>query len=158
MSAPHAPPDSTSDNHLQLPRIAHHILNRLLLPAHIPTSSTHAQLSCLIQLGEVDPPILDSPPVFARKVDDGALRVEEEEVLGRGDGEGGVGGLRARGDLAADRVQEVLRGHGDWVRLAFRIGIVVAAAAAESCGGKVDYGEVVCTREIQSQARRESRN
>lgn len=106
-------PDSTSNNHLQLPRIPDHILNRLLLPARI-TASTEPQLSrsscCthVIQFGEVDPPILDAPAVLARKVDNGALRVEEEEVLGRGDGEGGVGGLRAGGDLTADGVEEVL--------------------------------------------------
>jgi hypothetical protein len=103
--------NSASDNHLQLPRIAHHILNRLLLAAHIATGP-HAGRH-LIQLGKVDPPVLDRPAVLARKVDDGALRLEEEEVLGRGDGQGWVGGLCTRGNLAADGVQKVLRGTGD---------------------------------------------
>ena len=91
------------NNHLQLPGIPHHILNGLLLRPWIRPNSTH-----LINLGEVDPPVLDAPAVLARKVNDGALRVEEEEVLGAGDGQGGVGGLGARGDFAADGVEEIL--------------------------------------------------
>jgi hypothetical protein len=42
------------------------------------------------------------------EIDDRALGIEEEEVLGRGDGERGVGAGGAGGDFEADGVDEDL--------------------------------------------------
>jgi hypothetical protein len=74
------------NNHLQLPRIPDHILNRFFLaPQILPfcTLSTNpSSAHGILNLGEVDPCILNTPAIFSRKVDDRALGVEEEEVLG----------------------------------------------------------------------------
>lgn len=44
----------------------------------------------------------------AGEIDDAAFAVEEEEVLGVGDGQGGVGFFAARGDFGADGADEDL--------------------------------------------------
>ena len=92
-------------NSLQLPRIPNRILNDLsardqdllLVPHALP----------LLQ-GEVYPAILDHPAATARKLHDAAFALEEEEVLGVGDGEGRVGFFRARCYLRTDGADEDL--------------------------------------------------
>ena len=85
-------------NSLQLARIAQRILNHQLahlllaasagrglvvLVARLPAGCCSGGLGLL---GEVDPAVLECPAAGAGKVDDGALGVEEEEVLSVRDG------------------------------------------------------------------------
>lgn len=115
-------------NSLQLPRITERVLDHQLahfllaasagrglvvLVARLPAGCCCGGLGLL---GEVDPAVLEGPAAGAGKVDDGALRVEEEEGLCGGDGQGRVGALAARGDLGADLGREDL----------FRWGVMVS--------------------------------
>jgi hypothetical protein len=90
----HAPSSLTdflpSDNHLQLPSITHHILDRLLLAPQVtgnqcplagPSGTANIRIRHLIDPGKPYPAVLHAPAILARKVHDGALGVEEEEVL-----------------------------------------------------------------------------
>ncbi len=52
--------------------------------------------------GEVDVAVTGGPAALAGEVDDGALGVEEQQGLGAGQRERGVGALAAAGDLGAD--------------------------------------------------------
>lgn len=63
----------------------------------------------VIQNREVDAPVLHDPTAVLRELDHVALAVEEEERLGRGDGQARVGLLARRGDLFADLVGKDLR-------------------------------------------------
>jgi hypothetical protein len=94
---------------LQLPRITQRILDNQL--AHIVLVVGAGRRSFLLVtalgglgllIGEVDPAVPEGPAAGAGKVDDGALRLEEEEGLCGRDGEGRVGSLAAGGDLVAD--------------------------------------------------------
>lgn len=79
--------------------IAQRILNRHLAHLlHLPLLIHSPQ----VLVREVDAAVLDLPVPLLREIDDGALAIEEEEVLGRADGEGGVGGFGTGGDFVAD--------------------------------------------------------
>lgn len=119
--APHRQlsPSPNLNNSLQLMRIPERVLNDapadlLLLGGRV------AALGGLGRVGEVDVAVADGPAALAGKVDDGALRVEEEEGLCGGDGEGGVGLFGGGGDLGADLGGEDL---GCLVSGAARMGI-----------------------------------
>jgi hypothetical protein len=56
----------------------------------------------------VYPAVAEDPTTLLSKLDNGTLRLEEEEVLGVGDGEGGIGLLRAVCDFTADGANENL--------------------------------------------------
>lgn len=64
----------------------------------------------LAGVGEVDVAVADDPAAGLGELDDGALRVEEEEGLGAVDGQAGVCALGGGGDLGADLGGEDLRG------------------------------------------------
>ncbi len=51
---------------------------------------------------EIDSAVFDDPAALVGEVDDAAFTLEEQKVLGAGDGEGGVGFFRAGGDFGAD--------------------------------------------------------
>ena len=94
-----------SYNRLQLPSVAQRVLNHRAAGAHdVPVR----RLRLGLLLGEVDAAVLGQPAARLRKLHHGALGVEEQQVLGVGDGEGGVGALGARGDFGADGVDEDL--------------------------------------------------
>lgn len=89
------------DNRLQIPRVAQSILD------HLVTGTEDVLLACqqiLVLLREIDTTILDYPVARLGELHHCAFGVEEEEVLGVGDGDGGVGFLGAGGDLVADGV------------------------------------------------------
>ena len=92
-------PTAHLNNSLQLPRIPQGILNHHL--AHLLLLLLLATL-LLLSRREIDMAVLDRPAARARKLDDGALRVEEQEGLGRGEREGGIGALGRGGDFGAD--------------------------------------------------------
>ena len=75
-------------------------------------AGTHAgqvvELVLLQLLRKEDAAVLDRPAALARKLDDGALAVEKEEVFRVRDREGVVRALGAGGDFGADRVDEGL--------------------------------------------------
>jgi hypothetical protein len=96
-----------SYNRLQLPSIAQRVLNDGAAGAH---DVLVRRLRLGLLLGEVDAAVLGQPAARLRKLHHGALGVEEQQVLGVGDGQGRVGALGARGDFGADRVDEDLFG------------------------------------------------
>lgn len=57
---------------------------------------------------EIDSPVADGPAALVCELDDGTFAVEEEEVLGVGDGQGSIGVFGAGGDFGADRANENL--------------------------------------------------
>jgi hypothetical protein len=101
------PLTAPSYNRLQLPRIAQRVLDNRAAGAH---DVLVGRLRLGLLLGEVDAAVLGQPAARLRKLHHGALGVEEQQVLGVGDGQGRVGALRARGDFGADRGDEDLLG------------------------------------------------
>ena len=95
----HATANPTSNNSLQLPRIPDRILNDLF--ARHQNLLFRPHIAPLLHR-EIYPSVLDDPAARVCEFDDAALAVEEEEVLGVGDGEGGVGALGAGSDFGAD--------------------------------------------------------
>lgn len=63
-----------------------------------------AILARLDRIWEENVTISDRPSPLPGKLDDVALRIEEEERLGRADGEAGVGAFAATGDFGADLI------------------------------------------------------
>lgn len=61
-------------------------------------------------VGKVDAAVTNGPIPVLGELDNGAFAVEEEEIFGVEDGEGGVGFFGARGDFGADGVDEDLFG------------------------------------------------
>lgn len=103
------PQTPLSKNHLhdrlQLPRVPNRILNHL--PARHQDLLLRPQIRALLQR-EIYPAVLDDPAALVRKLDDAAFAVEEEEVFGVEDGEGGIGFFGAGGDFGADGTDEDL--------------------------------------------------
>ena len=93
------------NNRLQLPRIPNRILNHL--PTRYQDLLLRPHILALLQR-EIYPPVLDDPAALVRKLHDAAFAVEEEEVFGVEDGEGGVGFFGAGGDFGADGADEDL--------------------------------------------------
>jgi len=94
-----------SYNRLKLPGVAERVLDDRAARTH-HVSLRGVRLGFLLR--EVDAAVLCHPAARLRKLDDGALGVEEEQVLCVGNGEGRVGALGARGDFGADGVDEDL--------------------------------------------------
>ncbi len=113
-------PSCPSDNGLQLPRVAQHVLDhhlayflfgrlmrqRALVRVCAGSGTRRATGS---RSREVDLAVLDGPTAVTSKVDNGAFGVEEEQRLGRAEGERRVGALATGGDLGADLGREDLR-------------------------------------------------
>lgn len=93
------------NDRLQLSRITQRILNRRMANLPLLALSLH---HCLRR--EVNPSIPHHPPPALRKLHHCALRVEEEEVLRAGDGEGRVCALGARRDFGTDAWDQDLFG------------------------------------------------
>jgi hypothetical protein len=90
----------SSDDSLQLPSITQRILNSHLAQLLLITRLIDIRLQALVR--EVYPAVLDEPAARLGEGDDGAFGVQEEEVLGGGDWEGGVSCFAAAGDFGAD--------------------------------------------------------
>ena len=77
----------TLHNHLQVPGVAYHILNRLSLPLALLSSLSHRIRTGNLNLGKMYPTVFHRPAILLRKVDNCTFRVQEEKALGRGNGE-----------------------------------------------------------------------
>jgi hypothetical protein len=95
-----------SYNRLQLPRIPERVLNHRATGTH-DILVRRPRLGLLLR--EVDAAVLGQPAARLRKLHHGALGVEEQQVLGVGDGQRRVGALRAGCDFGADGGDEDLR-------------------------------------------------
>lgn len=101
------------DNGLQLPCVPQRILNDQLAHLLLGTATRKTSVLRIVDnfglLGEVNHAILKDPAAGAGEINDGALGLEEEEGLGRRNGEVRVGALAGGGDFGANLGGEDLR-------------------------------------------------
>ena len=108
--SPSLPSSSSLNNSLQLPSITQRVLNDGLAEVLLVTTVAAAfgigsSTTSGVRRGdrrEVDVAISNGPAAGTGEVDDGALRVQEQERLGAAQRQGRVGALAAGGDLGAD--------------------------------------------------------
>lgn len=97
-----------SNDRLQLARIANRILDDCTAGHEDILLGPSSRLGLH---GEIDAAVTENPAALLGELDHGALRIEEEEVLGVGDGERGVRLFGAVCDFAADGSDQDLHHH-----------------------------------------------